>query len=212
MQGVNPIFFNEPYVPSWHEGEMKGLDPFDADAVRARMKELGVKQSDLAKEMGLNQSAISNMLNSGRGVKAHEAAFIYRRLGMEAPATIDLVPVIGITAAGNWREAVVLPRKQLPVPTGVAGPNSFALEHEGDSMDLVIIAGAYIVVDPDQTQLYNDRVYLLENSEHETTVKVYRSNPARFEPRSSNETHQPIFMGEQPIRVIGRVVWQGMRL
>lgn len=190
----------------------KNLDPFDPEAVKKRMKELKLNQAGLAREMGLNQSAISNLLNGGRGVKAHEAAFIYRRLGMEAPATIDLVPVIGITSAGNWREAVELPKKHLPVPVGVAGPKSFALEHEGDSMDLVILRGAYIVVDPDQTQLYNDRVYLIENGDHETTVKVYRSNPARFEPRSSNDAHQPIFMGEIPIRVIGRVVWQGMRL
>lgn len=79
-------------------------------------------------------------------------------------------------------------------------------------MDKLISDGAFAIVDPDQTQLYNDKVYLIQNGEHEAQVKLYRSNPARFEPASWNEMHETFFVGELPIKVIGRVVWQGAPL
>lgn len=185
-------------------------ESFDLERVKQRMKEMGVTQTQLARELGLNQSAISNLLKGDRQVKVHEAAEIENFLDMVSSPAVAFVPVIGISSAGNWREAVILPMRRIPMPTDLAGPRAFAVELAGDSMNEVLIDGAYIVVDPDQTQLYNDRVYLIENAEHETQVKLYRGNPSRFEPRSSNDTHKPIFMGEEPIRIIGRVVFQGM--
>lgn len=187
-------------------------DVIDLDAVRLAMRDRGITQKMLADEMGLNQSAVSNLLKGERSVKAHEAAFIHRRLGLSEISLIDLVPVIGMTNAGNWREAIQLKGRRVPVPPKIAGKNAFALEPQGDSLDEILIEGAYIVVDPDQTQLYNDKVYLIENAEHETQVKVYRSDPARFEPRSSNSEHRAIFLGEEKIKVVGRIVWQGLPL
>lgn len=131
---------------------------------------------------------------------------------MDLDRGVAFVPVIGISSAGNWREAIELPTRKMPMPADRGGANCFALEAVGDSMDRMISDGATVVVDPDQTQLYNDKVYLIENGEHETQIKLYRSNPARFEPASSNESHKPIMMGEEPIRVIGRIVWQGSPL
>lgn len=215
MQADYPILFGAHGVPSWQplDVPVRPSDVIDLAAVRARMKELGITQAELAKELGIqHQSAISNLLAGGRAVKAHEAASIHRFLKMTGPSQIDVVPVIGLTSAGNWREAIHLPGRRVPVPPGLAGANAFALEYRGDSMDEVLIEGAYIVVDPDQTHLYNDKVYLIGNGDHETQVKLYRSNPARFEPRSSNDQHKPIIMGETNVRVIGRVVWQGLPL
>lgn len=176
------------------------------------MKELRVSQAQLAREMGLNQSAISNLLRGDRQVKVHEASFIYKYLGVEHPPSVAFVPVIGITSAGKWREAVAMPGRTVPIPPGISGSRAFAVETVGDSMDQLIANGAFVVVDPDQTQLYNDKVYLIENGDHETQIKLYRSNPARFEPASNNETHLPLFVGEHTVNVIGRVVWQGQPL
>jgi phage repressor protein C with HTH and peptisase S24 domain len=183
--------------------------PFDRDLVRATMKEAKVTQKDLADRLGLNQSAVSNILNGSRQVKVHEAAVIYRILGLNRPADIQMVPVIGLTSAGNWREAIRTPGGRVPMPSGQASERAFAVEVKGDSMDQLVQEGEFVVCDPEQTQLYNDKVYLIENAEHETQVKLYRANPARFEPMSSNETHQPLYMGQDPIKVIGRVVWRG---
>lgn len=217
MQALYPLISKAPIIPSWYETDMLGKTTnqesgFDLDLVRAEMKKLGVSQSDLAKAMGLNQSAVSNLLRGERQLKVHEAAFIEKFLGLQHSAPVAFVPVIGITSAGNWREAVNLPRRTLPVPPGTAGAHAFAVETVGDSMDLLIREGSFVVVDPDQTQLYSDKVYLIENEDHETQIKLYRSNPARFEPASNNETHKTVMMGECHIRVIGRVVWQGMPL
>ena len=183
--------------------------PFDRDLVRATMKELKVTQKNLADRLGLNQSAVSNILNGTRQVKVHEASLIYKTLGMDRQPDIQLVPVIGLTNAGNWREAIQSPGGMVPMPSGRASSRAFAVEVKGDSMDQLVQEGEFVVCDPDQTQLYNDKVYLIENAEHETQIKLYRANPARFEPMSSNDTHRTLFIGEDQIRVIGRVVWRG---
>lgn len=186
--------------------------PFDRDRVRSVMAEQKVTQSDLSKVTGLNQSAISNILNGSRRVKVEEAETIYSFLGIGRSPAVQLVPIIGLTSAGNWREAILVPGGVMPVPNNVAGARAFAVEVKGDSMDKIIPDGGYAIVDPDQTQLYNDRVYLIQNGDHEAQVKLYRSNPARFEPASTNELHETCYVGQEPVKVIGRVVWQGAPL
>jgi repressor LexA len=217
MQYPYPILSNEPPVPSWQTAGMAGPglsddSPFDRELVRAKMKEYGLTQADLAREMGLHQSAVHNMLAGKRGVSAAEASYIYRRLNIDRTPDVHMVPIIGLTSAGNWREAILRSGGVMPVPKRVASDRAFAVEVVGDSMDRIIPDGGYAVVDPDQTQLYNDKVYLIANEEHDAQVKLYRSNPARFEPASNNELHQTLIVGEQNIKVIGRVVWQGAPL
>jgi phage repressor protein C with HTH and peptisase S24 domain len=185
---------------------------FDSELVRAKMKELRLTQGKLASEMGLHQSAVHNILAGQRQVKAHEASYIYKRLGIDRTPDVHLVPIIGLASAGNWREAILTSGGVMPVPRRVGGERAFAVEIKGDSMDKLIPDGGFAIVDPDETQLYNDRVYLIQNGENEAQVKLYRSNPARYEPASTNELHETLFVGEEPVRVIGRVIWQGAPL
>lgn len=187
-------------------------EAFDRDLVREKMKEVGMRQHQLAAELKLHQSAVNNILAGKRQVKAHEASYIYKRLGIDRQLDVQLVPIIGLASAGNWREAILKAGGVMPMPKGVAKSRAFAVEVKGDSMDKLVPEGGYVVVDPDETQLYSDRVYLIQNNEHEAQIKLYRSNPARFEPASTNELHETIYMGQEPIKVIGRVVWQGGRL
>ena len=182
---------------------------FDRALVRRRMKELKISQATIAGRLGLPQSAVSNILNGARHVRVHEASAIYKMLGLARQPDVQMVPIIGLSNAGNWREAIAHPGGAVPMPSGRAGGRAFAIEVKGDSMDLIVQEGEYVVVDPDETQLYNDKVYLIENAEHETQIKAYRSNPARFEPMSRNDTHRAVFLGQDPVRVIGRVVWRG---
>ncbi|MGJ3630184.1 S24 family peptidase [Sphingomonas sp. MMS24-JH45] len=76
-------------------------------------------------------------------------------------------------------------------------------------MNQLLPEGGWAVVDPDQRHLYYGRVYLIENEDRETTVKRYCGDPARFEPVSDNELHQPIILLDKPYRVIGRIVSYG---
>lgn len=176
----------------------------------AAMRRSGVTQADLARELGLpSQSAVSNILHGKRQVKVDEAAKISAILGMVPAPNISSVPIVGIASAGNWREAIEMPQGIMPIPNGVAGKRSFAVEVSGDSMDKLIRDGGFIVVDPDKASLFNGKCYLVSNGDGEATVKMYRSDPARLEPMSTNPEHQSIPLGERHFHVIGRVVWCG---
>lgn len=210
MQALYPIFSKAPPIPLWHDSAM-GADAtlFDAGLVLEEMKRQGFRQSDLAKVTSLNLSAISNIFKGKRQVKVQEAQIIYRFLGLPvaAPASdIQWVPKIGLASAGRWREAIRDYKASYPIPRGTVGPDAFAVEIEGDSMDLVLPNGGTIIVDPDQRQLYDRKIYLLRNEEGEVTVKQYRSDPARFEPVSSNPVHTTLPIGQDQFFIVGRAV------
>lgn len=121
--------------------------------------------------------------------------------------SIRMVPVIGQISAGTWREAIGEPTGQVPIPSHAAGPNAFALQPLGDSMDLVVREDGYAVVDPDQRELIAGKVYAFRNEHGETTFKRYVESPPRLEPCSTNPENKPILLGAEPLVVIGRVVW-----
>ena len=182
-------------------------DPAYWERVKARMKELGVSQTDMARALGLPaQSAFSNLTKGRRELKAHEKAELDSYLGLDEESNVFFVPIIGLTNAGNWREAVEMPIGHTPVMRGVAGRRAFAVEIKGDSMNKVVQDGGYVVIDPDKTTLYDGSIYLIANGDGETTLKCYRSNPARFCPASSNPEHTDLILGEHEFRVIGKAV------
>ncbi len=178
--------------------------------VRTAMKDRGVTQSELARLLGLtSQSAMSNILKSKRRVTADEALKIYTFLGIQAEPDFRVVPVIGITSAGRWREAIEIPVGHMPIPPRIAGKLAFGLEVRGDSMDLLIEDGGWVLIDPDRKELQPGSCYLISNGDHEATVKMYQRDPARFEPCSRNTEHEGFLMSESDFTVIGKVVWKG---
>jgi repressor LexA len=185
---------------------------FDIERVRAAMKDRGVSQADVAAAAGLtSQSAVSNILKGIRHVRVDEARKIYSYLELNpaGASPVKTIPIIGLTNAGSWREAVEMSIGSMSIPRAIGSDKAFAIEVSGDSMNRLIEEGGYVVVDPMQTQLFDGRTYLIENSDYETTVKRYLANPARFAPMSTNPEHQDIMLGDGHYRVIGRVVWKG---
>ena len=87
-----------------------------------------------------------------------------------------------------------------------APKNAFALKVAGDSMDLHVPAGFSVIIDPNDKALFQERLYVVLNSEGEATFKQYFDNPARLVPCSSNPEHKTIELGEEPYTVVGRVV------
>ncbi|MEH3122003.1 MAG: helix-turn-helix domain-containing protein [Sphingomonas phyllosphaerae] len=119
-----------------------------------------------------------------------------------------MVPVIGLIAAGNWREAIQQPLDRIAVVG--AKPHMFALRIIGDSMDLLAPEGANVTIDPTDPSLTDGSLYAVQNGDGEATIKRFRRSPDRLEPVSSNPVHQPILLGAEPITVIGRatsVTW-----
>lgn len=198
-------------IPSWHSIGMTDL-PFDPELVRTTMAKVGYTQTDMARLVGLpSQSAFSNIIKGKRRVTAQEARKIYQILQIPTTPAPNIlsVPIIGITNAGMWREAIRMPLGQMPIPQGVAGPRSFALEVSGDSMDLLIEDGGFVVIDPDRKELVVGKCYLIANGDHEATVKMYQRDPARFVPCSRNEMHGSFMVADSDFAVLGRIVWKG---
>ena len=188
---------------------------FDPELVRRTLKERGITVEQFANAVGLpHRSAANKIFKGERRVQLEEAARIYDYLGLipVEHESVRTVPVIGLTNAGYWREAIEMPIGRMMVPANIAGPRSFAVEVKGDSMDLLIEDGGWIVVDPDDKVLSPGKSYLLQNGSHEVTVKRYQKTPARFEPVSSNPEHQPFLASDYDPIILGRVVWKGSRV
>lgn len=183
---------------------------FDPDLVREKMQERKVTQTAMAEVMGLpSQSAFSNILKGKRRVTAEEASVIYTFLGIKHEPDFRIAPVIGITSAGRWREAIQMPLGHMPIPNRLASDSAFGLEVSGDSMNLLIEDGGWILIDPAKKELHPGSCYLISNPEHEATVKMYQRSPARFEPCSDNDEHKSFLVAETDFTVIGKVVWKG---
>ncbi len=180
------------------------------ERIKAEAKARGETQKGLATVAGLpSQSAVSNVFKGLRRLSIEEANRLKDYLGIEDEPQVQWVPVIGLASAGAWQEAILTPVRTFPVPRGTAGKRSFGVEIKGDSMDRLLPEGGWAVVDPDQRTLFAGRVYLIQNDDHEATVKRYCGDPARFEPVSNNPDHEPFTLDGKPYTVIGRIVSYG---
>ncbi len=181
----------------------------DRDLIRRALKERGLTQQDLARELCVSVASVGRLLRKERRLAATERDRAFAWLGI-SPAPLRHAPVIGLVAAGHWREAVQDPLGYIWCEVG--GPNTFALRVEGDSMNLLIPEGGYVAVDPDDRDLVAGRVYVVMNGDGEATVKKYSENPARLVPMSDNPAHHEIRLGTEPVVVVGRVIWKAERL
>jgi repressor LexA len=189
--------------------------------IRRLRKERGWTMQDLADrvEGQPHFTTIAKLERNIRGLKGDWIHKIAKALGV-APEDIitthaqgprpRMVPLLGRIPAGNWQEAIHDPIKFVLAPQG--GPNVFALTPDGDSMNEAIMPGAYVLVDPDQLELEDGRIYAVQNGSGDATLKMYRSSPPRLEPRSSNPAHVAIHFGREPFTIIGRVVWQALEM
>lgn len=189
-------------------------------------KAQGFSQEVIAERMGVSVAQVSRWENGHDGipsqrldslVSAYEAPLdALLGGGSRGGDTVTItghkvrwVPLVGRAPAGNWREAIEVPIGEVAVRADKAGANAFAVEIDGDSMDLILPEGGWAVIDPDQRHFFDGRVYLIMNVEHEATLKRYREKPARLEPVSSNDEHGPIYLTGESIKIVGRVVAYG---
>jgi SOS-response transcriptional repressor LexA len=173
------------------------------DLLRA-LEEEGVPRVAIARKLTISPSAVTELYADRRNLRYEEALVLLQMLG-RAPRAGG-VPLIGLAGAGNWVEAVSgTDRVATPPQLLEPGQDIFAVEIVGESMNLLLPNGSIAFVDPHDRDLYAGKLYLLQNAQGEATVKRYRVDPARFEPVSDDPSFEPISVGSDDFRVIGRV-------
>lgn len=168
---------------------------------------------------GLSRFAISNIQKNPNSIprgqtlvllaKALETTPEYLLTGNGAPAD---GPVEGQIPVVTWVSAGKLTREESQQDVigyatgGDLDPRGqwIALRVEGDSMDRISPPGSLIFVNLGDRRLVPNACYIIVNSDGEASYKRFRANPPRFEPVSTNPTHEAIFPDGDPA-VIGRV-------
>jgi SOS-response transcriptional repressor LexA len=181
--------------------------------LNAGLAKPGKSNSELGRKLGIPQSRISEMRKAVRQPKATELRTIAEYLEEDLPAelvpagpVITTVPVLALVSAGklddNGCEGEVL--RHIALGGLDAKGDWFAFIVQGDSMDRISPPGSVIIMDRKDRRLVPNGCYVVADAQGNAAYKRYRPAPDRFEPVSTNPTHEPIFP-KNDITVIGRV-------
>lgn len=124
------------------------------------------------------------------------------------PAThVIPVPLISWVSAGALaQQEAVTTIEDYPVidVAGLPPGDWIGLRVEGDSMDRISPPESIILVNRKDKRLVANACYVIADHQGNATYKRYRPNPSRFEPVSTNPSHEPIFP-DHDAPVVGRV-------
>ncbi|WP_458756653.1 LexA family transcriptional regulator [Afipia sp. TerB] len=200
--------------------------------MQARKRAGFASASDAAKALGVKEPTYLGHENGSRGFKKASAEQYARRFGVSlewlltgretgarasphktpaaGPEKIIHIPLLDSVTAGKLR----VPSSQIPVEdvpllafADLGRGEWFALKVEGDSMDRVSPDGSRIIINRADRNLVSGKAYVF-SIRGETTYKVWRPEPARLAPYSTNPMHEPIFVKSRKDAegmVIGRV-------
>jgi SOS-response transcriptional repressor LexA len=179
--------------------------------IAAVRKRVGLKIEELAERAGLSTTYVWRMERGERNVSLKNLQKLADALGVAPSDLIESNPVADVPIL-SWVSAGMMARDD--VQQDVVGeirmsdldPRGewMALRVEGDSMDRISPPGSLILVDLTDKALVPNACYIITDGDSQATYKRFRSNPPRFEPVSTNPSHQPIFPDGEPA-VIGRV-------
>lgn len=125
-------------------------------------------------------------------------------------AEVSKIPLLDKVTAGKLKS----PSSQIPVEdvpllafADLGRGDFFALTVDGDSMDRLSPDGSVIIVNQADRTLVAGRAYVISRR-GEATFKLWRSDPPRFSPYSTNPVHEPVFVKSKEAAqgmVVGRV-------
>lgn len=176
--------------------------------MRRQIREEGDTQKGFAEMLRIHPTAVSKLLAGKRRLRANEADILRRFFGLKDEArkeTQRLLPIVGLVAAGAWREGFENIMGHMPSPDRSLSPDAFVVQIEGDSMDKLAQHGEQVIVDPRDLDLVAGKAYVVRNASGETTFKLYCENPPRLEPCSNNPEHKTILIGAEAFTTVGRV-------
>lgn len=119
------------------------------------------------------------------------------------------VQILDHVPAGKLRQAmsqVANDDNPHVVVGGLENGEFIALTVDGDSMDKLVPHGAKIVVDTTDTTLVSGKPYVFAGRDG-YSLKLWKPNPPRWAPYSTNPDHEPIYLKSKEIAqkmVVGR--------
>lgn len=178
----------------------------NAEDIKAELRRRNMSQRDLAEAVGMSENHLSKSLAGKRQFRLAEMDAIRVELAPEPEhQTLRTIPLLGAVPAGKFRPEEQRGGRRIAVSDPSTPPNAYALEVDGDSMDLIVPHGTTIIIDPDDKALWPGRRYIVQTDDGQTTFKEFQADPARLVPCSSNPDHKEIPLGGEPITVVGRV-------
>lgn len=167
----------------------------------------------LSEDVGISVSQLSRFESGEREPRVGELLRIAERFNVpwqeiveEGAANWNRVPKVSWVSAGRLDDPGVeidMDGAHLIPVAGLTAGEWIALEVQGDSMDRISPPGSTILVNRREKALVPNACYVIATNDG-ATYKRYRPEPARFEPVTYNDAHQPLFP-EGEVRVIGRV-------
>lgn len=133
---------------------------------------------------------------------------LFKPIDLEAKC----VPILPAAKASGWKESARAAKEQAEIPSDIDGSNLFALRVEGDCVDHIAREGGIIVIDPDDIDLVDGKVYLIESQPGQPVARRFTVSPPSFQPISSNPDYAPIALGREPFITVGRVIYAAFPL
>lgn len=171
-----------------------------AEAIGTTLNNLGKLERG---DRRLNQDWI-NKIASALQVEPQEVIASTSEGVLDGAEPAIAIPILGEVPAGPWREEVRSPRGWEHVAKSEVTRNSYALKISGDSMDRIVKDRATIIVDPDDRDLFHQRLFVVRGPDG-VTFKQYLDAPARLVPCSTNPEHKTIAANDREYEVVGRV-------
>lgn len=120
------------------------------------------------------------------------------------------VPVIAWREVSEWEEAVKGDPSRY-VFSGVSSSSAYALEldelEEGYLSSSFPLHNAFIVVQPNSTELMDGHLYLIAAMDGSLSLNRFRSEPPRLEAAGLTAQNLAGAIGSRPFQVMGRVGW-----
>ena len=177
--------------------------------------------SDAARLLGkdVNKNTLISHENGNRDISRKAAQNYAKLFGVEAgwilygETRVDDrsdfdVPLVSMVSAGNLRAQAGVTEEDIirRIKVGdLTKGDWIALQVEGDSMNRVAPDGAIILVDRSDDRLIDGRFYIFSLDGGDTTFKMFKRNPNRMQPYSTNADHMAWPADRDDLYVFGRV-------
>lgn len=183
--------------------------------IKAARTKARLSQTFVADALGLTRNAVSLWESDTTSPSMDHLLKLPALLNVEfqelvpaqnAAEDIQSVPLVSWVRAGQLDESPLVEdlaeARRLRV-AGLGPGRWIALKLEGTSMDRIVPPGATIIANLADRQLVAGKNYVVRNDDG-ASFKQYRARPERFEPMSSDLSHEPIYPDES-LKVVARV-------